>query len=651
MADALEAQISKTVRSGIAALAKLQTKNGSFFSLSAPTATFSHSTSLTSVFSSALILECLANVPAQTVAGSIKKSLVTFLLSQKSPMWSFNYWDRQSAAYQELRYPDDWDDTACALAALQHYDPQLISPSVLAKIIPVLAASEVALGGPYHTWVVSSEAEAVWKDVDLVVNSNLAYFLSGHHVALPNLIAFLDQKIITGQLSSPYYPNRHALMYFLCRGYQGQYREKLQTLIWQKQKTKGSWSNPLDTALCLTSLLRLGADPETLLPSVQFLLNSFPKWPVETFYTGVNPHHRQKYVAGSLALSLAFGIEALQLFSQLTARNKNTAAINTAEKLDSYHQHIIALIQKDLPNGEIKPIFTTILQQMVADDTHHLITLTPVLFAEALDPNLPPVPADFLPKLSLANLYGWIAYTIYDDFLDEEGQLPQLSVANFCLRRLTVIFTQLLPPESGFMSLFQKIMDELDSANTWEVQNCRITITNGEISIPAQLPNFKNLDLLAAKSMGHALGPLAILIAKNFSVTDPQIKYVKKFFKHYLLIRQLHDDLHDWQNDFKRGQLNPISAHLLQKYRNQTLKSLESINRELLRDFWQTEITTFTKLILKQAALAKKALRQLTIVKQPQVFEKMLARYEQAAQEAINDRQQTIAFMAALDLS
>jgi len=42
--------------------------------------------------------------------------------------------------------------------------------------------------------------------------------------------------------------------------------------------------------------------------------------------------------------------------------------------------------------------------------------------------------------LGQANVLGWLAYTIYDDFLDEEGKPELLPLANMYLRRLIYIY-------------------------------------------------------------------------------------------------------------------------------------------------------------------------------------------------------------------
>ena len=57
------------------------------------------------------------------------------MLSQKSEYWSWNYWKRDSEDAINFPYPDDLDDTFCALATLAHYDKRMITGDIFAHIV------------------------------------------------------------------------------------------------------------------------------------------------------------------------------------------------------------------------------------------------------------------------------------------------------------------------------------------------------------------------------------------------------------------------------------------------------------------------------------------------------------------------------------
>ena len=65
-----------------------------------------------------------------------------------------------------------------------------------AKVTEILLSTETTVGGPYRTWLVPPDSEPVWLDVDIAVNSNVAYFLTLLAVTLPKLSRFIDDAII-----------------------------------------------------------------------------------------------------------------------------------------------------------------------------------------------------------------------------------------------------------------------------------------------------------------------------------------------------------------------------------------------------------------------------------------------------------------------
>jgi hypothetical protein len=114
---------------------------------------FQCSVSRRTTFFPSLILLALSHFD-QPEAQHIKRRTAQFLLKQKSDGWSFNYWDRKSAASRAQPYPDDLDDSFTALAALWHYQPTLIDGKALAAAAKLLIATERQEGGPYKTWLV-----------------------------------------------------------------------------------------------------------------------------------------------------------------------------------------------------------------------------------------------------------------------------------------------------------------------------------------------------------------------------------------------------------------------------------------------------------------------------------------------------------------
>src|SRR3989344_5315036 len=118
----------KNINESIKFLLKNQKDNGSFLSLTSLSPdNFKNAHECQSVFSTALILSCLNALDGNNSREllGIKQKAANFLLSQKSSNWSFNYWARGSRQAEEMPYPDDLDDTACALSALYKHNPDL----------------------------------------------------------------------------------------------------------------------------------------------------------------------------------------------------------------------------------------------------------------------------------------------------------------------------------------------------------------------------------------------------------------------------------------------------------------------------------------------------------------------------------------------
>ena len=149
-------------------MAHEQQKDGSFLSYSTPhKRSFKNAKIYHSIFPSALILSCLSSPEETTQSEILKNRLAEFLLSQKSEHWSFNYWARGSKETKIMPFPDDLDDTCCALLALFQYNPNLIDPQVMAKVVTILNFVEEKEGGPYYTWLVPPDTKEEWRDIDL----------------------------------------------------------------------------------------------------------------------------------------------------------------------------------------------------------------------------------------------------------------------------------------------------------------------------------------------------------------------------------------------------------------------------------------------------------------------------------------------------
>jgi hypothetical protein len=499
------------------------------------------------------------NEPA---AAEIRGGLAGFLLGQRSPGWSFNYWAQGTPERQSQPYPDDLDDTFCALAALHLQDPGLVDSGVVAQSVKLLLAAETAVGGPYRTWLVPSDSDAVWLDVDTAVNANVAFFLSLLGNRLPALDSLMEKAIAAGRFDSPYYPLAYPVVYYLARAYDGSAKSKL---LKQARRLHKQALSPLDTALSLSARLRAG---ETRLEAKEIRAlvakqRSDGSWAASAFCT--DPSEDGKfYYNGAAALTTAFALEALALYGNNLRPSGRPASAGHAAG-DDPRQAALKLARQQCQ--ELDPALRRTVRRSLAklaagEDGAEIAGLA-ALFNHSLTEPLQGR-EDLLRRLGAANLYGWLAYTVYDDVMDEDGKPGLLPAANAALRRSLDGFSQALPDSQGFQRLTRRVFDTIDTANAWEWSNCRCQIRGAKLKVNG-LPDYGDMSKLAERSLGHALAPLAVLEAAGISAEDSDgpASRVLSAFKHYLIARQLHDDAHDWPDDLSRGRITPVVADIL----------------------------------------------------------------------------------------
>jgi hypothetical protein len=196
-------------------------------------------------------------------------------------------------------------------------------------------------------------------------------------------------------------------------------------------------------------------------------------------------------------------------------------------------------------------------------------------------------------------------------------------------------------------------MDQLDGANTWEAINCRFKIKEGKTNITkAIIPDYKNLKKLAERSMGHALGPIAILFSLEPVESKKDLENIIIFFENYIIARQLNDDAHDWEEDFKRGQFNSASALILKSWfdkkdlqEKEIVINLEKDISEMQGIFWHEVIINMCEEILKRVEIARQALKKINVIADYKILEKLLDVPATSARQALKEREETIKFL------
>ena len=590
------------------------------------------------------ILSCIADVDIAELA-IVKQKLSEFILAQKSAHWSYNYWARTSHEFLAMPYPDDLDDTFCALSALLKNNHSILDGKALGDITQLLVATEADEGGPYRTWLVDAQADKAWCDIDIAVNANVGYFLSLNDVALPNIESLIETAIQQKHVSSPYYPNAFPVAYFISRWYRGKSLRKMVGSVYRRKH-----DTPLKAALKLSALIHSGnrsLDPK---PLVDYLLNTQAvdgSWPADDFC--IDPTIDGKaYYARSSSLTTAFCIEALCMYSR-SVQEQTTAAPGRTH--DRVYSRVVRGVEQDvrrLKSPELRAQTTSMLRAILARDNDHQIILLPYITSEALGLSVDP---NVLIKLATASLWGWIAYTIYDDFLDNEGRPDMLPTANVALRSVVSILTDTIPESPLFQSEVCEILNKLDGANAWEVSHCRGTIKQNRLYIN-ELPDYGNYWQLAERSLGHTISGLGVLYATN--APAEMVRALRRFYYHYLIARQLNDDAHDWQADLGRTHINAAGVRVLRKWQTggrslQQGVDLQSEAETLNLIMWEHVIQDVVDDIDVHIKKARKALAKFPAGSKTELFDNLLIPLERAAHRALDERNNAIKFIHTLD--
>jgi hypothetical protein len=651
--------IVAAVKRGLEIIKNEQNKDGGFSTLSSTSADFSEARAYRTTFAAANILGCLNSIrqKAQDIWSQspdwaiVAGRTVEFLLVQKSDNWSWNYWSRTAPERETMPYPDDLDDTFAALAALHGHDPNLMDGGVLACVVKLLTAAEVEPGGPYRTWSVASSAPAAWQDIDIVVNSNIGNFLSRFDVKLPGLERFIEQNIQERNLISQYYPSVCHVTYFVSRHYRGAGKAKILEALFDVRRGDGSWATPLESAMAISAIVDLGFADSILETDIASLIDCVEKedWLPHPFC--VDPSREgQKHYAGSRALTAAFIIEALVKW--MASREPDINVGRKSERKHEVWKHGVPILEKikRMAHGACGCLPASLKGEALAcinEVKDPEIVLVPYRVRDALRKSDQRIERYFMRHLALANLFGWMAYGIYDNLLDGEGVSRLLPVANFFLRQVVLLYHELGHFISGFDGWWESHINSVDEANLWEVAHCRLPVRDGVLSLTQKFPEGL-LRRSGDKSMAHVLPAIAV----SLWIDDEDTKSIQaliSFFRHYLIARQLHDDAHDWVEDLAAGRLTAIGARLLEEWRAANPGVVEinvpNILPDLRRRFWRGHIEAVVGDIMCHTGKARRALQRSEHITDPEPLTSMLDQLDQTAACTLREREEIIRFL------
>ncbi len=418
------------------------------------------------------------------------------------------------------------------LNSLYDYDSTIINGACMAYVAQRLMNCESQVGGPYK--------DTTGK-IDIAANVLIARFLACNDTVLPKLVDFLQQSIKNKEFESHALSER-VIFYLFCQS-KLELTEAPQTMFRNIQQPV-DLSSPEQIALEINILLGIGEKPNSLEKQIAALQASQ--------HTDGSWDHSTE--SSSVLLTTALVLQALNSYEQVM-QPKNIAQISPSVGITEAAR--IPLLELEEP---VRSVALEIWEHVRTADKNKEITLLPTFFARSLITPSQVASEALCEQLGTANFYCWMAYTIYDDFLDDEGQPARLPVANIAMRHSLRIYQDLLTDKPALENFAQTIFDVMDQANSWELTYCRFEVTS-QIIVIGSLPRYGQRTVLANRAMGHALGPL--IITELVADTQQQKDHIQLALSHYLIARQLNDDMHDWLKDVQAGQISYVVAAIL----------------------------------------------------------------------------------------
>lgn len=304
------------------------------------------------------------------------------------------------------------------------------------------------------------------------------------------------------------------------------------------------------------------------------------------------------------------------------------------------YQKIKSTVRAELTRlpSSVRPAAMQMWKAICGVDKKHEIGSISYFFAESLKTRKPTNKQ--LQKLGLANFYIWMAYTIYDDFFDDEGVPMMLPLANITMRKAFSAYSDVWEDKASD-KLVAEVFTRMDEANAWEMTHARASIEDAAITLPATLPRYGKNYLLADRAFGHVLGPLLITEHQK-RISTEQCNSIYEGLRQFLIVRQLNDDIHDWQKDLQAGHLSPVVVHLLEKcgFASGTY-SLAMATQRLEQYFWRQGLVELCKITLGHVKKCRYALKRNQLMIVDGEFGKLIDRLESAmlASQQIHNNQ------------
>ena len=199
-----------------------------------------------------------------------------------------------------------------------------------------------------------------------------------------------------------------------------------------------------------------------------------------------------------------------------------------------------------------RPFFDT----MVQGEFSQVAALLPYWLADLL-----PVSPETVHRLGLAQLYFWWYYHIQDELLDHNAPSTALLSGHLALLKAVDIYESLGLTRTPCWADFQRLSLTCAETTARELQT---RFTSLDELTPDRLAPF-TIDFLINQVASFHFTTIAQLHLAGVSPNEALHHDVMTALRCFAAARQLGDDASDWVSDLQAGQLNYVSAHLIQR--------------------------------------------------------------------------------------
>ena len=345
-----------------------------------------------------------------------------------------------------------------ALAALWAYRPADVSADMLAAAVQRLVAAELAPGGPYAFDGAASPG----------VHAAIAAFAGKVAQPLPAVQVFLGESLSRQEARPPCGACAAVPAYLLARSGGSQ---TVATLWWRTQKGT-VWNSVVGRAAAVYAFRRATptGTPDDKRPDwlagIEAAQQSDGFWAAE-------PCRCQGEGAGAGGAGVRQPSAGLAVSAcVLGALHVAPPRAGTRGASVGLKRSTVIAASRRLFSGHAEPLRSSalkLIETIDRVDTNNEITLLPHFFAVSLRQPLR-LPSETYSMLGAANVCTWAAYTVYDDFLDDEGDPAALPVANVAMRAALRCLRQAVPQATASEAYIEAVFAGMDEANAWEVR-------------------------------------------------------------------------------------------------------------------------------------------------------------------------------------